>query len=116
MELGITVFKIVYGRIHGQKFCILRRAVKHNFRPYIRRYTSPNETFEYGYPHSNVFLGFTLNISFVSDVKSQRWPITSDIVDDVGFPTVYRRIYCRKFLTLSYQTSRNICKCIRMSI
>ena len=25
-------------------------AVKLNFRPYIRRYTSPNENFEYSYP------------------------------------------------------------------
>ena len=27
-----------------------RVAVKLNFRPYIRRYTSPNENFEYIYP------------------------------------------------------------------
>ena len=31
-----------------------------------------------------------------------------------GFPTVYRRIYCRKFMMLSNQTSRCIFKCIRM--
>ena len=36
--------------------------------------------------------------------------------NDVGFPTVYCRIYCRKFMTLSNQTSHCICKCIRMSI
>ena len=39
---------------------VLRRrvsgAVKRNFRPYIRRYTSPNEKFEYSYPHSNALL------------------------------------------------------------
>ena len=31
------------------------RAVKRDFRPYIQPYvyTSPNENFEYGYPHSN---------------------------------------------------------------
>ena len=28
----------------------LHVAVKLNFRPYIRRYTSPNENFEYNYP------------------------------------------------------------------
>ena len=27
-----------------------RVAIKLNFRPYIRRYTSPNENFEYSYP------------------------------------------------------------------
>ena len=60
---------------------VLRRrvsvAVKHDFRPYIRRYTSPNENFEYGYPHSNVLFNFytskTLyflqNVSFISDVN-----------------------------------------------
>ena len=30
------------------------------FRTYIRRYTSPNEFFEYGYPHSNALLTFSL--------------------------------------------------------
>ena len=34
--------------------------------------------------------------------------------NDVGFATVYRRIYYRKFMTLSHQTPRCICKCIRM--
>ena len=60
---------------------VLRRrvsgAVKHDFRPYIRRYTSPNENFEYGYPHSNVLFNFFIsktlyfvqNVSFVSDVN-----------------------------------------------
>ena len=34
--------------------------------------------------------------------------------NDVGFPTVYCRIYCRKFMTLSNQTMCCICKCIRI--
>ena len=41
---------------------VLRRrvsgAVKRDFRTYIRRYTSPNENFENGYPHSNALLTF----------------------------------------------------------
>ena len=45
---------------------VLRRrvsgAVKRNFRPYNRRYTSPNEHFEYGHPHSNFFLTFIRQI------------------------------------------------------
>ena len=53
------------------------RAIKHNFRPYNRRYTSPNDNFEYGYPHSNalnnIYLSktqyFAPNWSFVSNVK-----------------------------------------------
>ena len=36
-------------------------AVKRDFRPYIRQYTSPNEIFEYGYIRSNELLQFYLN-------------------------------------------------------
>ena len=43
---------------------VLRRrvsgAVKRDFRTYIRRYTSPNENYEHGYPHSNALLTFSL--------------------------------------------------------
>ena len=52
-------------------------AVKHDFRPYIRQYTSPNKKFEYGYPHSNALfnfytsktLYFVQNVRFFSDVN-----------------------------------------------
>ena len=116
---------------------VLRRrvsgAVKCDFRTYIRRYTSPNENFEYGYPHSNALLTFSLqkdneNVlccaytsSDVSCIKPHpsciyslvnQWKVT--IRNDVRFPIVYRRIYCRKFIMLSNQTSRCICKCIRI--
>ena len=37
-------------------------AVKRDFRTFIRLYTSPNENFEYGYPHSNAFLQFRLKL------------------------------------------------------
>ena len=55
----------------------VRGAVKRNFRPYNQRYTSPNENFEYGYPHSNALFNiysskdqyFVPNVSFVSGVK-----------------------------------------------
>ena len=52
--------------------------------------------------------------SAVSCVKpnASQWDVT--LRDDVGFSTVYRRIYRRKFLTLSNQTSRHIRKCIRI--
>ena len=54
----------------------LRGAVKRNFRPYNRRYTSPNEHSEYGYLHSNTLFNICLskaqhfapNWSFVSNV------------------------------------------------
>ena len=114
---------------------VLRRrvsgAVKRDFRKYILRYTSPNENFEYGYPHSNALLKFSLQkdsknvlyCAFASCIKplasciyslANQWKAT--LCNDVGFPTVYRRIYCRKFMMLSNQTSCSICKCIRILI
>ena len=68
------------------------RAVKHNFRTYIRQYTNPNE---YGYPHSNVLFNFYAsktryllqNVSCLSDIKPLRRPITNDVAHTVGFPT-----------------------------
>ena len=116
---------------------VLRRrvsgAVKRDFRTYIRRYTSPNENFEYGYPHSNALLTFplkkTVKMYFVATKRPaaascikplasciyslvNQWKAT--LRNDVGFPTVYRRIYCPEFMTLSNQKSCCICKCIRI--
>ena len=52
---------------------VLRRrvsgAVKRDFQTYIRRYTSPNENFECGYPHSNAQLTF----SFQKDSENVFW-------------------------------------------
>ena len=36
----------------------LSGALKCDFQTYIRQYTSPNEIFEYGYPHCNALLQF----------------------------------------------------------
>ena len=105
---------------------VLRRrvsgAAKPDFWPYNWRYTSPNEHFEYGYPHSNALFNiyssniqyFAPNWSFVINVKQLCQPITSDVTYDVGAPTIHRRIYWHKFQTLSNQTSRYIRKCIKM--
>ena len=51
------MFKIfIWGGIFGNPVLRLRSraAVKLNFQPYIRRYTSPNEIFEYSYPLSGL--------------------------------------------------------------
>ena len=37
--------------------------LKCDFRMYIRRYTSRNENFVYGYPHSNALLQFPLKLT-----------------------------------------------------
>ena len=81
---------------------VLRRracgAVKRDFRTYIRRYTSPNEKFEYGYPQSNALLQFRLKLKRYKPYKTARQPTICDVVNDVKlFPTVYHRIYCRIF-------------------
>ena len=88
---------------------VLRRcasgAVKCDIRPYIRRYTSRNENFEYGYPHSNALLQSCLKMERCKPHKGVRHPTKCDIINDVKlFPTVYCRIYCRKFFMLSNQT------------
>ena len=95
---------------------VLRRrasgAEKRNFRTYIRRYTSPNENFEYGYPHSNALLQFRLRFERCKPRTTARHPTKYDVINDVKlFPAVY----C-KFLTFSNQKSRYKSKCIRISI
>ena len=64
--VGYTVGNLVlWRRVSG--------AVKRDFRTYIRRYTSPNENFEYGYPHSNALLTFslqkTVKMYFVAHIR-----------------------------------------------
>ena len=49
--VGYTVKNLVLQRR-------VSRAVKRDFRMYIRRYTYPNENFEYGYALSNALLTF----------------------------------------------------------
>ena len=53
--MGYTVGNLVLRwRVSG--------TIKCEFRTYIQRYTSPSENFEYGYPHSNALLTFSLQI------------------------------------------------------
>ena len=67
------------------------------------------------YPHSNALLQFDLKFQRCKPRRAARHPTKDDVIDDVKlFPTVYRRIYCRKFLTLSNQTSRYKHKNIRI--
>ena len=66
------------------------------------------------------FYSLVSNWSVASSIKPPkgvRNQMKRDVINDVKlFPTVYRRIhvYCRKFSTLSNQTSRYKCKCIRI--
>ena len=100
--------------IYGWKFSlIVSGAVKGYFQPYIRQYTSPNEYFEYGYPHSNAL---TLLFTIWEHCKPTKAAFHSTKCDAVNvklFLTVYHGIYCLKFLMLSNQMSRYISKSIR---
>ena len=91
--------------------------VKHDFLTYIQRYTSPNENFEYDYTHSNPLLRFPLKLECCKLHNDARHPMKCDVIIDVKlFPTVYGRLYCCKFSTLSNQMLRCKIKCIRISI
>ena len=105
---------------------------------YIPQYASSNEIFEYSYPHSNAQVTFLLktdceNVVCCANVQrlstalnrspaayihfsaneKRRYILMSSLWQYIA---VYRRIYCRKFMTLSNQTSRFICKCIRICL
>ena len=106
--IGYTVKNLVLRRR-------MSRTVKRDFRLYIGQYTSPNVYFEYGYPHSNALLQFRLKLQRYKPHKAACHPTKCDIINDHKlFPTVYHRMYCRKFLTLSNQMSPYKIKCIRM--
>ena len=93
------------------------RAVKRDFQTYIWLYTSPNENYEYGYPHSNALLQSHLKLEPCKLHKAACRPTKCDLNNDVKlFLTVYCRIYWRKFLTLSNQMKRYKRKCIRITI
>ena len=85
------------------------RVVKRDFQTYIQPYNSPNENFEYGYPHSNALLQFRLKLGCCKPHKATHQPTKCGVIKNV-------KLFRRKFLTLSYQTSRYKSKCIRMHI
>ena len=104
--VGYTVGNLVLRRCASE-------TVKRDFRPYmyIQRYTSPNENCEYGYSHSNALLRSGLKLELCKPHKAARHPTKCGVINDVK---QYRWIYCRKFLTLSNQTSGYKLKCIRI--
>ena len=105
--VGYTVRNLVLQR-HAS------RAVKCAFRQYIRKYTSPDENFEYGYPHSKALLQSCLKLECCKLHKAVRHNTKCD-KNEINyvklFPTVYHRIYCPK---ISNQTSSYKSKCIRI--
>ena len=71
--------------------------VKCDFRTFFRQYTSRNENFKYGYPHSNALLQFRLKLERYKP-HNARHLMKCDVTNDIKlFPTVYGRINCHKF-------------------
>ena len=93
-HLGRYIVRYTVGNLVLRR-CVIG-AVKRDFRPYIRRYTSPNENFEYGYPHTNALLQFPIKLKRYKPHKAARHPTICDVI----------KLYCHKYLTLSNQTSR----------
>ena len=67
-------------------------AVKRDFRTYIRRYTSPNGNFEYGYPNSNAFLQFCLKLERFKARNTARHPTVCDVI-------IVTSSYFRQYIT-----------------
>ena len=63
---------------------VLRRrasiALKRDFQTYIRRYTSQNDIFEYGYPHSNAPLQLLLKLERCKPLNAARHPTKCDVI------------------------------------
>ena len=60
-----------------------RVTVKRDFRTYIRRYTSPNENFDYGYPHSNPLLQLELKLEHCNPQKATHHPTKFDVINEL---------------------------------
>ena len=54
-----------------------------DFQPYIQRHISPNENFEYGYPHSSAFLQFRLKFERFKPHKATCHPTICDVINDI---------------------------------
>ena len=74
----------VYRQIYGRKFSFTAAPVKRELQPYIRQYTSPNENFEYGYPHSNALLNFSLVLECCKSYKAACRPRKCTISDKIS--------------------------------
>ena len=74
-----------------------------------------DENFEFGYSHSNALLQFRFELECCKSHNAANYPTKCDVINDVKLlSTVYRRIYCHKFFTLSNQKSHYKSKFIRI--
>ena len=111
---------MVYRRIYSRKFSFTATSelsCKTWFPNIYPTIYLPKWNFEYDYPNSNALLQSQLKLEHCKPHKAAHRPTKCDIINDAKlFPTVYRRIYCCKNLTLSNQMSLYKSKCIRICI
>ena len=72
------------------------RAVKCDFRPYIKRYTFPNENFEYGYSILMYFCSFVFSRSLASYIKLHVIQRNVMLLVTSNRDSISQDIYCRK--------------------
>ena len=117
---GYLYSKFSFGEVYNWASCQnFRFKVTHEqslkmwLWPYIQPNTSRNEYLEYGYPHYNALMNL-FAIKSLLHLKSELCKLHKaachstkcGVINDIKiFVTVYCRIYCPKFLALSYQTS-----------
>ena len=101
---------VLRGRASGA-FNVISECISDNIPPQII-------FFNMVIPNLMCFYSLVSNWSLASRIKPYkgiRHPLKCDVINDIKpFPTVYHRIYCRKFLMLSNQTSRNKSMCVRI--
>ena len=104
--IGVTCKEMLYVWLHVSwtdsyiEGITISGAVKRNFRPQNRRYTSPKENFEYGYPilmHFSTFIAKSIIFNTKCKLRQQHKTTTLSnrkrFYAWVGSPTVYRRIF-----------------------
>ena len=88
---------------------------KRGIPSYIQQYSSPNENFEYDHLHSDALLYIRLKLECYKPHKASCHPTKCDVINDAKlFPTLYYRIYYRKFMTISIQMLRYKIKYIKI--
>ena len=119
--MGCRALKLPFSEVAPCPFFRLRETLSVYPTIYPPPPPHPKWKFWICYPHSNVLLQSWFNLECCKSQEAAHHPTKCDVkIDFKLFPTVYRRkilyhrIYCRKFLTLSNQTSHYKSKCIRI--
>ena len=97
IRMGITIFEIfIWGGISSDKWSkITHVTVKLNLWQYIRRYTSPNEYFEYSYPLNKQQQNHCLRSQVAINCKGDLWSVVGDWTHAVLFVGCCHLLRCQ---------------------